>query len=151
MKQIEVNLNLSVVAPLLDFIKPILETLERETAFAPGMEEADRELESVWREGLIHTQMQDCETLMDLFDGEFFDSGRIELNSKNGDAILRAASAIRLKVRGTALADMSDELIESGEVELSKLSENERVGFAAYLFLATLQEIVIRHLGIDES
>ncbi|RME70492.1 MAG: hypothetical protein D6781_06175 [Verrucomicrobia bacterium] len=148
MNRIEVTLNLSVVAPLLDFIQPILRTLEAETAFGPGMEEADRELEHVWREGLIHTQVDDCAKLMALFDAEFFESGRVVLEPEHADAILRAAAAIRLKLRETALKDMSDATLEAGDVELSDLSEEERTGFAAYLFLATLQEIIIQHMGL---
>ena len=146
MKHIEVSLNLDVVAPLLDFIKPIVARLEHETAFAPDMAEADRELAGVWREGLIHTQVEDCRLFMGLFGSEFFESGRIVLTTENADGILRAASAIRLKLRETALVDFTDAALEGGEVEFEKLGESERHGFAAYLFLATLQEIVIKHL-----
>jgi hypothetical protein len=148
MKRIEVSLNLGVVAPLLDFIKPILKALENQTAFGPDMAEADRELEGLWREGLIHSQMEDCNRFLGLFNAEFCNSGKIELTEDNGDAVLRATSAIRLKLRETVLKDMSDAALESGEVDLSGLSEGQRRGFAAYLFLATLQEIIIKHLGI---
>jgi len=148
MKQIEVRLNLEVVAPLLDFIKPVIKDLEHETAFAPEMAEADRDLEGLWREGLIHTQTEDCRLLLGLFGAEFVETGRVVFQQDNSDAVLRAASAIRLKLRESALASLSDAAIEGGEIELENLSEPERLGFAAYLFLATLQEIIIKHLGI---
>ncbi|MGH8020489.1 MAG: hypothetical protein ACREIA_19825 [Opitutaceae bacterium] len=148
MKHIEVTLNLEVVAPLLDFIKPVIATLDHETAFAPEMAQADRELEGVWREGLIHTQVKDCRLLLALFGPEFFESGRIVFHQENSDAVLRAASAVRLKLRETALKTLDDAAIEGGEIELEKLSERERMGFASYLFLATLQEIIIKHLGV---
>ena len=148
MKRIEVSLNLGVVAPLLDFIKPVLATLAQETAFPPDMAPADRDLAGLWREGLIHTQREDCDRLMGLFDAEFFESGRIALTEENGDAVLRAASAIRLKLRETSLAGVSDAMLEGGEVNLGALDEVERTGFGAYLFLATLQEIIIKHLGV---
>lgn len=147
MKRIEVSLNLGVVAPLLDFIKPVLKTLETETAFAPDMAEADREFAGLWREGLIHTQVEDCAKLMSLFDGEFFNTGRVELTEENADGVLRAASAVRLKLRESPLKAMTDSAIEGGDVDPASLTETERQGFAAYLFLATLQEIIIKHLG----
>jgi hypothetical protein len=146
MKRIEVSLNLEAVAPLLDFIKPVLATLEHETAFATEMAEADREFEGLWRAGLIHTQAEDCQRLMGLFDGSFFEKGRIVLDAENADPVLRAASAIRLKLRETELKTVSDAAIEGGVVSFDALPERERMGFAAYLFLATLQEIIIKHV-----
>ncbi len=147
MKRIEVSLNLGVVAPLLDFIKPIVARLEHETAFAPEMAGVDRELEGVWREGLIHTQVSDCRVLLGVFDADFFNSGGILLHEENADPILRAASAVRLKLRERELADVPDALLESGEVDLETLAAPARTALATYLFLATLQEIIIKHLG----
>ena len=57
MKRIEVSLNVGMIAPLLDFLQPVLQALKHETALAPEMAEADRDLAGLWREGLIHTQV----------------------------------------------------------------------------------------------
>jgi hypothetical protein len=145
MKRIEVSLNLAAVAPLLDFIKPVLETLSAETALETDSSEEDQDLQALWRAGLIQNQVTDCEHLMLLFDAEFFETGRIALTSENADHVLRAASAVRLKLRETAIARITDAELEGGDIEPDALTETERLGFASYLFLATLQEIIIQH------
>jgi hypothetical protein len=147
MKRIEVSLNVGVVAPLLDFIKPLLRTLESETAFGPDMAQADRDLEGLWREGLIQTQIEDCRRFLGLFGADFCNSGKIELTAEDADPVLRAAAAVRLKLRSSALKNLPDAALAEEKVDLAALSEGERRGFAAYIFLATLQEIVIKHLG----
>lgn len=147
MRSIEVTLNVGVVAPLLDFIKPVLVRLEGETAFAADMAEADRELESVWRDGLIHTQVSDCKTLVGLFGREFLDSGKIELNDGNADAVLRAAAAIRLKLRQTALKNVADEVLSTEKIDVDVITRDERLGFEAFLFLERIQEVILRHLA----
>lgn len=146
MKRIEISLNVGVVAPLLDFIKPVVKSLECETAFATGLVEVDHEFDGLWREGLIQTQIEDCRCFLGLFGAEFCDSGRIELTEENADRVLRATAAVRLKLRSTILKDVSDEALEGSEVDFAEFAEPKRLGFSAYLFLATLQEIVIKHL-----
>jgi hypothetical protein len=44
------------------------------------------------------------------------------------------------------LAALSDEAMESGEVPVDDLPEAQRRAFAAYAFLATLQELIVQHL-----
>jgi len=145
MKRIEVSLNLAVVAPLLDFIKPIVETLAAETVLTANLGEEDHELQELWHDGLIQDQVTDCEHLMQLFDPEFVESGRVALTSENAEHVLRAASAIRLKLRETAMDGITDADLEAGDIEPESLNETERLGFASYLFLATLQEIILKH------
>lgn len=147
MRSIEVTLNVGVVAPLLDFIQPVLGRLESETAFPADMAEADRELESVWRDGLIQGQMSDCKCLVGLFGREFLDSGRIELNDGNADSVLRAAAAIRLKLRQTALRNIADEALANEQVNPEAITKDERLGFEAFLFLERIQEVILKHLG----
>lgn len=146
MDKIEVSLNLGAVAPVLDFLQPVLKTLESETAFAPEMAEADRDLAGVWRDGLIHSQMEDCRRLMSLFNAEFLESGRIQIDREGADPILRAAAALRLKLRETALKALSDETLQLDDLDVSTLSDQEHLGFAAYRFLVRLQEVIIQHL-----
>jgi hypothetical protein len=77
MKRIEVTLNVNVVAPLLDLIRSVADRLKTETAFAPDKPEKDADLEGLWREGLIHTQVEDCAKLMGMFDSELLNTGQI--------------------------------------------------------------------------
>lgn len=147
MKRIDVSLNVGVVAPLLDFLKPVLQALERDTAFAPEMAEADRELAGLWREGLIHTQVEDCRRLLALFDANFLNTGQISLTEQNADAVLRAAAAVRIKLRSGVLAGLTDDDIRHRQVNLGALSETERSGFAALRLMEEIQEIILQHLA----
>ena len=147
MKRIEVTLNVSVVAPLLDLIRSVADRLKTETAFAPDMPEKDVDLEGLWREGLIHTQVEDCAKLMGMFDSEFLDTGKIAFTRENADPILRASSAVRLKLRAGVLGGLADEMLEEGAIDIEALTRDQQNGFRAYLFMATVQEIIIKHLG----
>ena len=44
---------------------------------------------------------------------------------------------------------MGDEALETGDIDLGKLTLAVRRAFMCYLFLATLQELIIQHL--DET
>jgi hypothetical protein len=147
MKHIEVNLNVGVIAPLLDCIKPLFSALETQTALGPEISESDRELASLWREGLIHTQVEDARKFLGLFGAEFCDTGRVRLAAEDADSILRASSAVRLVLRRTALRDFSDAVLAGGEINLDPLGEGERRAVAAYVFLASLQELILTHLA----
>ena len=131
MKRIEVSLNVEAVAPLLDFIKPIRESLAEEPVLNSDLSEEDHELQALWYDGLIQNQVTDCDHLMRLFDRKFFKSGRIVLTSKNAEHVLRAASAIRLKLRVTAMDGISDADLETGDIDPESLSEPARLGFAS--------------------
>ena len=146
MKAIELRLNRDVVGPLLAFIAPVLKQLEHEAALALPLAEEDDELAEIWCHGLIHTQVEDCRCLMGLFDGEFRDSGRVLVDLELADQILRASSAIRLKVREIFLTHIPDSALEGADFDFAALPEPDRTGFEAYLFFATLQEVIIRHL-----
>jgi hypothetical protein len=146
MKRIDVTLNVGVIAPLLDFLKPVLAALEHETAFAPEMAEADRELAGLWREGLIHTQIEDCRQFMGLFDAGFLNTGQISLTEEIADPVLRATAAIRVKLRTGVLAGLSDADLRERTINLGALTEAERTGYAALLMMEQIQEIVLQHL-----
>lgn len=146
MKKIEIKLSQPIVAPLLDFIKTLTEDLRGELVFEPRFPDSEPDLQESWREDLIEAQGQDLDGFMALFDREFFESGNVVINDKNADSILRSAAVIRLKIRNEFLGDISDEVLEKGDVPFEGLPLQEQQGYACYLFLATIQEIVIQHL-----
>lgn len=146
MKKVEVKLSLPVVAPLLDVIKAAADTLENDLAASLTFEEVDRDLRDAWREDLIAAQNQDVRVLLALFDSEFFSSGIVSFDEANADAIVRACASVRLRLRQRFLAKLPDDVLESGDVELETLPEPERRAFMCYLFLATVQELIIQHL-----
>jgi hypothetical protein len=145
MKKIEVKLSLPVVAPLLDVIKSTIDDLRGSLAASSG-HDIDEDLREVWVDALLVSQAGDCRTLLGLFDREFFSTGVISFDETNAEPIVRACAAVRLRLREKYLKRLEDESLESGNIELETLPEPERKAFMCYLFLATIQELIIQHL-----
>jgi hypothetical protein len=146
MKKVEVKLSLPVVAPLLDVIKETADDLRHGLAIPLQPTDLDEEFNDAWRAELISAQNEDCRLLLSLFGSEFFVSGMIEFDEENCEGILRACSAIRLRLRELHLKTLDDELLETGNVEFDELPAPQRRAFTCYLFLATIQELIIQHL-----
>lgn len=146
MKRIEVKLSLPVVAPLLDVIKNTADNLGDRLATPITLDDVDAGFRGEWREELIAEQNAEIHTLLALFDSEFFTTGVVGFDESNAIVIVRACSAVRLRLRERYLTKLPDEVLEGGDVELSVLDEEVRKAFMCYLFLATVQELIIQHL-----
>ena len=146
MKRVEVRLNLEAVAPLLDVIKSAADELRPRLAISPPIPDREAVFTDVWRGELLAAQTADIEVLLALFGAEFFALGSIALEPANCEAVLRASAALRLHLRARMLAALGDDALESGEVALEVMSEEQRRAFAAFMFLATLQELTVQHL-----
>lgn len=146
MKRIEVRLSLDVVAPLLDVIKAASDALCEALAVPTAPDEIDVDLRVAWRAELLAAQNREVGELLGLFDSEFFVSGVVAFDGANAELILRACAAVRLQVREQHLAHLPELALESGDLELTSLDETTRKAFMCYLFLATVQELIIEHL-----
>ncbi|MDB6127044.1 MAG: hypothetical protein JWM35_940 [Verrucomicrobia bacterium] len=146
MKRIEVKLALPVVAPLLDVIKGMADSLRRSLAAPLGLTDLDAEFGTAWADELVASQNDDVKTLLALFNDEFFSEGVIAFDEDNAEQIVRATAAVRLRLREVYLKPLADETLESGNVEMEELDESLRKAFMCYLFLATIQELIIQHL-----
>ena len=146
MKRVEVKLNLEAVAPLLDVIKDAADDLQPMLAVMPQVPDHDVEFTDGWKRELLQGQNSDIEVFLALFGTDFFTTGVVPLDPTNSEAILRTCSAVRLRLRAKHLEPLGDEALESGEVPLDEMPEPQRRAFAAYVFLATLQELIVQHL-----
>src|SRR5580704_15156886 len=99
MKRIEVKLSLPAVAPLLDVIKDLVSGLKRSLAVTPSLEDLDVEFRNSWTGDLLDAQRQDLNTLLALFDEDFFTEGIVAFDPGNAEAILRSCAAVRLRLR----------------------------------------------------
>lgn len=147
MKPFEVKLVLPVVVPLLEVIKGLVRDLQATPAI-PGdpVPAADSELSEAWRSELLTGQRGDLELFMSLFGDEFINEGVIAFDASNAEAVIRSCSAVRLRLRERHLKGVGDETLESGDVNLDSLPDDLRKAFMCYLFLATLQELIITRL-----
>ncbi|MSU22811.1 MAG: hypothetical protein EXS32_03205 [Opitutus sp.] len=149
MKRIEVKLSLPVVAPLLDVIRELADGLRKNLAAPSTLTELDDDFRDAWVGELVSSQNDDVHTLLALFDGNFFSEGVVAFDEENAEPIMRACAAVRLRLRECYLKPLGDETLETGDLDLTSLAEPLRKAFMCYLFLATVQELIIQHL--DES
>jgi hypothetical protein len=146
MKRIEVKLALPIVAPLLDVIRQLAAGLREKLAAPLGPTDLDAEFAAAWTSELLEAQSADVTALLAMFNEEFFAEGVIAFDEDNAEQIVRATAAVRLRLREVYLRGLGDEVLESGNVELDQLNEPVRRAFMCYLFLATIQELIIQHL-----
>lgn len=146
MKRIEVKLALPVVAPLLDVIKEMGDSLGHSLAAPIALKDLEPDFHEAWTHELIASQNEEVRALLALFDDEFFREGVVAFDEKNAETIVRACAAVRLRLREQYLRQLGDETLESGDIDLMSLEERVRKAFMCYLFLATVQELIIQHL-----
>ena len=146
MKRIEVRLALPVVAPLLDVIKELAGGLRKNLAAPLALTDLDAEFRDAWIAELLAGQEQELGALLALFNEDFFREGVVAFDEDNAEIIVRACAAIRLQLRERCLKSLGDETLEAGEVDVMGLDEPLRKAFMCYLFLATIQELIIQHL-----
>ncbi len=146
MKRIEVKLSLPVVAPLLDLMKASSDVLQAQIAAPLTLEDIDADFRDEWRAELLAGQQEELSALMGLFDSDFFVNAVVAFDEDNAEIIVRACSALRLRLRRHDLRRLNDEQLESGGVDADTLPERLRKPFMCYLFLATIQELIIQHL-----
>lgn len=145
MKRIDVKLNLPVVAPLLDVLRRAAETLANTLAMPLHMEDIDPEFRESWTEELVGQQRGEVGALLGLFDDEFLSTGVIRIDESVAEGVLRACSAFRLFLRANDLRSVSDEALEAGQVTPDHVPEALRPTLTAYIFLASLQELLLEH------
>jgi len=145
-KHVEIRLALPVVAPLVEFILPFLDPESAELPSTPDLKGIDRDLREFWRDDLVSAHQADVSFFRDLFGEAFHSTGIIEFPEEACDAVVRACASVRLRLRAEVLTTLKDEALEGGELDFETLSPNEKTGFMAYVFLASFQEILIRHM-----
>jgi len=137
-----------MVEPLLESLSPVMDFLEDELVSAPVFPDGDDELlESSWKQDLLGSQREEMAVLAELFGADFMETGRAVIEPENMDKLLRACSAIRLKIRETHLSEIDDAHLEQGELEELEWSEELQVAYAAYALFASLQELIVAQVS----
>jgi hypothetical protein len=147
MKQVEIRLNISAVAPLLDVIKSAADDLRSTLAIRATFPEEDHEFSETWVQDLMAGQNSDVRELLGLFDSDFFTDGAISIDSDNCDSLLRACSALRIRILTRWLSDVPAEVLEDEDAPIEQVPTGARLAFAAYTFLDQIQKIVLEHLS----
>ena len=146
MKRVEIRLSLEAVTPLLAVMREAAESLSEGLAASNALGDIEPDLRQTWHDELLESQNDAIAVLLGLFDDEFEESGIIGFDAGNAEPVLRASAALRLRLRERFLTALSEDVLESGDLEVDSLEEPARRAFMCYLFLATLQELIIQHL-----
>jgi len=146
MKRVEIKLNISAVAPLLDVIKQAADGLKGSLAIRATFPEDDAEFSETWTAELLAGQNSDIRELLALFGSEFFADGTIAIDTHNSDSLLRGCSALRIQILTRWLQGVPADLLEEEDVPPEAIADELRVPFAAYTFLDQVQKIILEHL-----
>ncbi len=146
MKRVEIKLNISAVAPLLDIIKQAADDLRGQLAIRTSFPEQDEEFNETWTAELLAGQNSDVRELLGLFGSDFFAEGSIAIDSHNSDSLLRGCSALRIQILSHWLQGIPADLLEEEDVPPEAIADAVRVPFAAYTFLDQVQKIILEHL-----
>lgn len=147
MKRVEVKLDLTNVAPLLDVLKNASDALRDRLALPLKVEALDPESSYDWNSELVASQNSDIDVLLKLFNREFFTEETVVFDEANADAVVRACSALKLYLYHQYLTDLDEDDFESDEVAFDLLTEEQQKPFLAFMFLDTLQKVIMRHLN----
>lgn len=147
MKRVEVKLDLTNVAPLLDVLKSASDALSNRLALPLDLPVLDQDSVDQWRSDLVLSQNADISVLLKLFNREFFTEETVTFDEANADAVVRACSALKLYLYYEYLSDLDDEDFESDSVSYDLLTETQKKPFLAFMFLDTLQKVIMRHLN----
>lgn len=147
-KRLELKLPPPAVAPLLEVLLPLAqEEGAAALAFEPNLNAIEADFREDWRNDLTAQTLGDQQRFAAIFDTEEFrNEGTAEFGPEDCEPLLRAASALRLKLRERRLGALADSVLEAGEIDYGRLNKEERLAMTAYMLLASLQDIVIRHL-----
>ena len=147
MKQVEIRLNISAVAPLLDVIKEAADDLRTTLAIRARFPEEDSDFSETWVQELMAAQNSDVREFLALFDSEFFADGTIAIDGDSADSLLRACAALRLRIHDRWLRQVPADILEDEDAEISTVPVEIRLPFAAYTFLDQVQKIILEHLS----
>lgn len=150
MHNFEFNISPFFIENLVAVIQRVAATLENKIVVSMDDIEEDPDLAVAWRAGLLESLQEDCKVLLSLITGDDFRSGVVAIDEAHADAMLRACSAVRLKIQQTFLQDeVSDEALETGTIDFHKLQPDTQKVFACYVFLANWQELLLAKLMPD--
>lgn len=151
MRRIDIKLSLPVVAPLLDVMRDACSGLRGSLASPVIIDTLDNDMREIWSEDLLQSQNSELKQFLDLFDSEFFSTGMLRIDEEHADVIMRATASLRLQLRMGALKGITDELLEEGRIDPEKLPVPQQGSFLCYIFLASLQELMIQHMSGEAS
>ena len=111
-----------------------------------GPEADDEDMLEAWKAGLLETVRDDCERLLHVLKDTGLGQQPVKLSEDDAIKVLRASSAVRLKIQQHFLKQFSDEVLETVGLDFHELDPEMQQIYGCYVFLAELQETLVRQL-----
>lgn len=145
---LEINLDVTphLLQTVVSLIKIVVQSFQQGLAVEVEPVDDDADLHYAWISGLCDSLKQDIRHLFKLLNDSRFQEGVISLDLNEAEAVLRASAAVRIKIQQTLLDDISDHQLENGLVSFDSLPPEQQKGYACYLFLASLQAVILEAL-----
>ncbi|WP_309387696.1 hypothetical protein [Cerasicoccus frondis] len=146
MPRLAIKISPFYIQALLDVVEPIEKRLRLQVAVnLDGAPDDDEILLEAWRDSLLEQLREDASYLIELLN-QLSPERPLELSEEDAESALRAASAVRLKIREAFLNRFSEEALERDAVEVAMLSPEEQKPYACFTFLARFQEMLVVQL-----
>jgi hypothetical protein len=136
---------------LLDLVKMVGGSLGEELAVGSPYRSGDPELDAAWEASLLEALRDDALVLESMLRESDDGNGQLVIPEEQAEGVLRAASAVRLRIQQTLLKGVDERGLERGEVDLQSLTPVQQKGYMGYVFLANLQEILVRYVDPQAS
>ncbi|MGF1449711.1 MAG: hypothetical protein ACFB20_09875 [Opitutales bacterium] len=151
MSEVSIPVSPALLAPIHDLVGSVVRSMGGDLALNETHGSGDAELDAAWESSLIEGLQDDCLHLESMLRASDDGKGQLRIPLDQGEAILRASSAVRLRLRQTLLRNVDDLVLERGEVDLQELATLEQRGYTGYVFLANLQEVIVRFLDPEAT
>lgn len=133
---------------LIEQINGICSTFENTLAIDIKFPDDDPDISEYWQKSLLADLQYDCQNLLSLVNNETFGQEPISLEIDFAEAVSRACSAIRHKLKSDYLKTISNDDLESNNPNLTQIPNNLVQPYACFFFLASLQEAIVQGLEI---
>lgn len=146
MLEIVFQLPLTFRTWVIEYIQVLMLSLSDSLAVTLDTTDNDPDLIIAWAEGLSNDLLVDTDELLAFLSDESFGIQAQALTIPAAEGILRAASALRLKIQQNLLKRLPEEALEEDAIEGAQLSIDEKHAYQCYLFLAALQIAILEAL-----
>jgi hypothetical protein len=145
---LEINLHVTphLLQTVVGLIKLVVQSFQQGLAVCVEPIDEDPDLHYAWIGGLCDSLKQDIRQLFKLLNDSRFHEGTLVLDIPEAEAVLRASAAVRLKIQQTLLSSIPDHQLENGLISFESLPPEQQKGYACYLFLASLQAVILEAL-----
>lgn len=144
------KINLAIDPEVLESLKNLTRTItaemKGELVIKTDSHHDDEEFEALWNESLIEQLDNDCNHLLLFLEDNRGGKG-LSIPKNSAESVLRGATAVRIKIQQTLLKGIPEADLENATVRMDLLPAKKQQAYLLFIFLATLQELIIQQIA----